>query len=173
MRMSKKVLFVSLWDVITIPSKKVRPTDITDFQVRFDFVKALQRNKDVCRLNIFGYDKAMIMYANDEDFAKMMSSICYEITQYSGMASIGYTSMDSEENALLDSFESTEKVEIFKDKDCWLMVGSEKLADTFGVDYVSKEDFAYGANGDSDGDEEREEEQADKTGGSDSSINQE
>lgn len=166
-------MFVRLWDVITIPSEEERPTDITDFQVRFDFVKALQRSKDVCRLNIFGYDKAMIMYANDEDFAKMMSSICYEITQYSGIASIGYTSMDSEENALLDSFEAIEKVEIFKDKDCWLMVGSEKLADTFGIDYVSKEDFSYGTDGDFEDNEGREEEHALEAGGSDARINKE
>ena len=167
--MIKKVLFVRLWDVITIPSQKERPMDITDFQVRFDFVKALQRNKDICRVNIFGYDKAMIMYANDEDFAKMVSAICYEITQYSGVASIGYSSMESEENVLLDSFGSTERVEIFKDKDCWLMVGSEKLADTFGIDCVSKYDFCNDAtDGDTDGYEGRDEEQTDKTGDSES-----
>lgn len=171
--MTKKVLFVSLWDVITIPSQEERPTDITDFQVRFDFVKVLQKNKDVCRLNIFGYDKAMAMYANDKDFAKVISSVCYEITCYSGIAVLGYTSMDSEENALLDSFKSTEKVEIFKDKDCWLVVGSEKLADAFGIDYVSEEDFTYGVDGDSEDNEGREKEQVLKAGSSDSCINKE
>ena len=37
------------------------------------------------------------------------------------------------------------KVDILKDEETWLMIGSEELAEKYGIDWISKEDFINGA----------------------------
>lgn len=55
--MIKKVIFVSLLDIISIPSGNEHPVDITDFQLKHDFFRALQADNNIIRVNILGYDK--------------------------------------------------------------------------------------------------------------------
>lgn len=55
--MNKKVIFVSLLDIISIPSGNEHPVDITDFQLKHDFFRALQADNNIVRVNILGYDK--------------------------------------------------------------------------------------------------------------------
>ena len=68
--MIKKVIFVSLLDVISIPSGNEHSVDITDFQLKHDFFRALQADNNIVRVNILGYDKNQVMYSNDITFKK-------------------------------------------------------------------------------------------------------
>ena len=63
--MIKKVIFVSLLDVISIPSGNEHSVDITDFQLKHDFFRALQADDNIVRVNILGYDKNQVMYSSD------------------------------------------------------------------------------------------------------------
>ncbi len=48
--MNKKVIFVSLLDAVSIPSGNEHPVDITDFQLKHDFFRALQADDNIVRV---------------------------------------------------------------------------------------------------------------------------
>ena len=93
--MNKKVIFVSLLNIISIPSGNEHPVDITDFQLKHDFFRALQADDNIVRVNILGYDKNQAMYSSDITFAKMVSVITYEIAMYADKAVVPYRSTDN------------------------------------------------------------------------------
>lgn len=99
--MVKKVIFVSLLDIISIPSGNEHPVDITDFQLKHDFFRALQADNNIVRVNILGYDKNQVMYSSDITFKKMVSVISYEIAMYTVNAVVPYCSTDNIEILLL------------------------------------------------------------------------
>lgn len=145
--MIKKVVFVSLLDAISIPSGEESPRDITDFQLRHDFFSALLSDVNVALVNILGYDKAQITYSSDETFKKMMSVVAYEIATYTNRAALIYHSTDSLQDAFEKALGAFEKVEIIKDKACWLMIGSTDVAESFDIDCISMEDYVNGKSG--------------------------
>ena len=142
--MNKKVIFVSLLDIISIPSGNEHPVDITDFQLKHDFFRALQEDANIVRVNILAYDKNQVMYSNDITFKKMVSVITYEITMYADKAVVPYCSPNKNKNAFVDAAKSTESIEFLKDKSNWLIIGNDDLADKFGVDNITMENFVNG-----------------------------
>ena len=145
--MNKKVIFVSLLDIISIPSGNEYPVDITDFQLKNDFFRALLADDNIVRVNILGYDKNQVMYSNDIKFAKMVSVITYEIAMYVDKAVVPYRSTDNIDDTFVDAAKSTESIEFLKDKSNWLIIGNDDLADKFGVDNITMEDFVNGELG--------------------------
>ena len=142
--MNKKVIFVSLLDIISIPSGNEHPVDITDFQLKHDFFRALQEDANIVRVNILAYDKNQVMYSNDITFKKMVSVITYEITMYADKAVVPYCSPDNIDGAFVDTAKSTESIEFLKDKSNCLIIGNDELADKFGVDNITMENFVNG-----------------------------
>lgn len=145
--MNKKVIFVSLLDIISIPSGNEHPIDITDFQLKHDLFRALRADDNIVRVNILGYDKNYVMYSNDITFAKMVSVITYEIAMYADKAVAPYCSTDSIDDAFVDAAKSTESIEFFKDKSNWLIIGNVVQAEKFGVNNITLEDFINGELG--------------------------
>lgn len=145
--MNKKVIFVSLLDIISIPSGSEHPVDITDFQLKHDFFRALQADNNIVRVNILGYDKNQVMYSSDITFKKMVSVISYEIAMYTVNAVVPYCSTDNIDDTFVDAAKSTESIEFLKDKSNWLIIGNDDLADKFGVDNITMEDFVNGELG--------------------------
>ena len=139
--MNKKVIFVSLLDIISIPSGNEHPIDITDFQLKHDLFRAMRADDNIVRVNILGYDKNYVIYSNDITFAKMVSVITYEIAIYADKAVIPYCSTDNIDDTFVDAAKSTESIEFLKDKSNWLIIGNEDLADKFGVDNITMENF--------------------------------
>lgn len=142
--MNKKVIFVSLLDIISIPSGNKHPVDITDFQLKHDFFRALQADNNIVRVNILGYDKNQVMYSSDITFKKMVSVISYEIAMYTVNAVVPYCSTDNIDDTFVDAAKSTESIEFLKDKSNWLIIGNDNLADKFGVDNITMENFVNG-----------------------------
>ena len=142
--MNKKVIFVSLLDIISIPSGNEHPVDITDFQLKHDFFRALQEDANIVRVNILAYDKNQVMYSNDITFKKMVSVITYEITMYADKAVVPYCSPDNIDDAFVDAAKNTDSIEFLKDKSNWLIIGNDELADKFGVDNITMENFVNG-----------------------------
>lgn len=142
--MVKKVIFVSLLDIISIPSGNEYPVDITDFQLKHDFFRALQADNNIVRVNILGYDKNQVMYSSDITFKKMVSVISYEIAMYTVNAVVPYCSTDNIDDTFVDAAKSTESIEFLKDKSNWLIIGNDDLADKFGVDNITMENFVNG-----------------------------
>ena len=101
--MNKKVIFVSLLDIISIPSGNEHPVDITDFQLKHDFFRALQADNNIVRVNILGYDKNQVMYSSDITFKKMVSVISYEIAMYTVNAVVPYCSTDNIDDTFVDA----------------------------------------------------------------------
>ena len=139
--MIKKVIFASLLDIISIPSGNEHPVDITDFQLKHDFFRALQADDNIVRVNILGYDKNQIMYSSDITFKKMVSVISYEIAMYTVKAVVPYCSTDNIDDTFVDAAKSTESIEFLKDKSNWIIIGNDDLADKFGVDNITMENF--------------------------------
>lgn len=139
--MNKKVIFVSLLDIISIPSGNEHPVDITDFQLKHDFFRALQADNNIVRVNILGYDKNQVMYSSDITFKKMVSVISYEIAMYTVNAVVPYCSTDNIDDTFVDAAKSTESIDFLKDKSNWLIIGNDDLADKFGVDNITMENF--------------------------------
>lgn len=142
--MNKKVIFASLLDIISIPSGNEHPVDITDFQLKHDFFRALQADNNIVRVNILGYDKNQVMYSSDITFKKMVSVISYEIAMYTVNAVVPYCSTDNIDDTFVDAAKSTESIEFLKDKSNWLIIGNDNLADKFGVDNITMENFVNG-----------------------------
>ena len=142
--MIKKVIFVSLLDVISIPSGNEHPVDITDFQLKHDFFRALQADNNIVRVNILGYDKNQVMYSSDITFKKMVSVISYEIAMYAVNAVVPYCSTDNIDDTFVDAAKSTESIDFLKDKSNWLIIGNDDLADKFGVVNITMENFVNG-----------------------------
>ena len=145
--MIKKVIFVSLLDIISIPSGNEQPVDITDFQLKHDFFRALQADDNIVRVNILGYDKNQVMYSSDITFKKMVSVISYEIAMYTVNAVVPYCSTDNIDDTFVDAAKSTESIEFLKDKSNWLIIGNDDLADKFGIDNITMDDFVNGELG--------------------------
>lgn len=131
-------------DVISIPSGNEHPVDITDFQLKHDFFRALQADNNIVRVNILGYDKNQVMYSSDITFKKMVSVISYEIAMYAVNAVVPYCSTDNIDDTFVDAAKSTESIEFLKDKSNWLIIGNDDLADKFGVDNITMENFVNG-----------------------------
>ena len=142
--MNKKVIFVSMLDIISIQYGKEHPVDITDFQLKHDFFRALQADNNIVRVNILGYDKNQVMYSSDITFKKMVSVISYEIAMYTVNAVVPYCSTDNIDDTFVDAAKSTESIEFLKDKSNWLIIGNDNLADKFGVDNITMENFVNG-----------------------------
>lgn len=142
--MNKKVIFVSLLDIISILSGNEHPVDITDFQLKHDFFRALQADNNIVRVNILGYDKNQVMYSSDITFKKMVSVISYEIAMYTVNAVVPYCSTDNIDDTFVDAAKSTESIDFLKDKSNWLIIGNDDLADKFGVDNITMENFVNG-----------------------------
>lgn len=134
-------------DIISIPSGNEHPVDITDFQLKHDFFRALQADNNIVRVNILGYDKNQVMYSSDITFKKMVSVISYEIAMYTVNAVVPYCSTDNIDDTFVDAAKSTESIEFLKDKSNWLIIGNDDLADKFGVDNITMEDFVNGELG--------------------------
>ena len=134
-------------DIISIPSGNEHPVDITDFQLNHDFFRALQADDNIVRVNILGYDKNQVMYSSDITFKKMVSVISYEIAMYTVNAVVPYCSTDNIDDTFVDAAKSTESIEFLKDKSNWLIIGNDDLADKFGVDNITMEDFVNGELG--------------------------
>ena len=131
-------------DIISIPSGNEHPVDITDFQLKHDFFRALQADDNIVRVNILGYDKNQVMYSTDITFKKMVSVISYEIAMYTINAVVPYCSTDNIDDTFVDAAKSTESIEFLKDKSNWLIIGNDDLADKFGVDNITMENFVNG-----------------------------
>lgn len=131
-------------DIISIPSGNEHPVDITDFQLKHDFFRALQADDNIVRVNILGYDKNQVMYSSDITFKKMVSVISYEIAMYTVNAVVPYCSTDNIDDTFVDAAKSTESIEFLKDKSNWLIIGNDDLADKFGVDNITMENFVNG-----------------------------
>ena len=142
--MNKKVIFVSLLDIISIQYGKEHPVDIKYFQLKHDFFRALQADNNIVRVNILGYDKNQVMYSSDITFKKMVSVISYEIAMYTVNAVVPYCSTDNIDDTFVDAAKSTESIEFLKDKSNWLIIGNDNLADKFGVDNITMENFVNG-----------------------------
>ena len=87
------------------------------------------------------------MYSSDITFAKMVSVITYEIAMYADKAVVPYRSTDNIDDTFVDAAKSTESIEFLKDKSNWLIIGNDDLADKFGVDNITMEDFVNGELG--------------------------
>ena len=51
------------------------------------------------------------------------------------------------DDTFVDAAKSTESIEFLKDKSNWLIIGNDDLADKFGVDNITMEDFVNGEHG--------------------------
>ena len=145
--MNKKVVFVSLLDIINIPSCNEYPMDITDFQLKYEIFRALQADDNIVRINILGYDKNQAMYSSYPTFKKMVSVIAYEIAMYTDKAVLAYCSTDCIDDTFIDAAKSTERIGFLKNKSKWLIIGNDGLADKFGIDNITMEDFVIGELG--------------------------
>ena len=77
----------------------------------------------------------------------MVSVITYEIAMYADKAVVPYRSTDNIDDTFVDAARGTESIEFLKDKSNWLIIGNDDLADKFGVDNITMEDFVYGELG--------------------------
>lgn len=130
--------------MINIPSGNERPTDITDFQLRHDFLTGVQSNADIVLICIMGYMKDWTMCASATEFKEMLSVISYELTIFTNKAVLVFDSTEGIDNAFEKAEECVKNIAIFSDESCWFMAGSNDLSAKSGIDNVSIEDFING-----------------------------
>ena len=63
---------------------------------------------------------------------------------YTVNAVVPYCSTDNIDDTFIDAAKSTESIEFLKDKSKWLISGNDNLADKFGVDKITMENFVNG-----------------------------
>ena len=141
--MTKKVIFISLWNVISIPSKAEKPKDITDYQLNYGFIKTLKSIEDTVRINL------LVRFDNIEfdeaSFSKMLSAISYTISVHTRKVVVPYYSFGSElRDSLEDAIRDTSRISIFNDKNDWLIVGDENLASNTEIDFTGIKEFCDG-----------------------------
>lgn len=141
--MTKKVIFISLWDVISIPSKEEKPTDVTDYQLDYNFIKALKAMDDTIRVNLFACINKVAL--DEVSFKKMLSAISYAISIYTEKAVLPYYSLGSKpKKPLEDAMSDTSKISILSDKGDWLIIGGKDLADNTEIDFMGIKEFCDG-----------------------------
>lgn len=141
--MIKKVIFISLWDVICIPSKSKMPKDITDYQLNYHFIMALKSMKDAVRVNLLAcFDNIDF---DEASFSRMLSVISYAISVHTAKAVLPYYSFGSElRKPLKDAIRDTSRISIFNDKKDWLIIGDGNLASNAEIDLIGIKEFCYG-----------------------------
>lgn len=151
----KKVIFLSVRDVVTIPSQNVFPKDCTDFQLKYELVEALRACGDIVRVNILADEKDVTCLT---DSKLMLKVICYSLSALIPyIAFAPYWSYGKLIKTFEMSADFTRQIDFFKEDDFWLILGNEKLAEVKNIDYMSMEDFINGIDSTVEGNEEGEE----------------
>lgn len=141
--MNKKVIFLNLWDAISIPSKAERPKDVTDFQVNYNLVEALRSMSDTFRINLLGCAEKTNNY--DLGFNEIHSVVAYAISTYTDKAVVCYYSHgEGLKETLREATNDTLRVGLLSDKKDWLIIGNKSLANKTGIDYIDLEELCNG-----------------------------
>lgn len=138
---NKKVIFIDVMDVISIPSKGREPCDYADFKLNYSLIEALRKREDIMRVNILLHMDVFDTF-KIEKWKTILNIVGFSISSIACKAVVNYTSdedKDSFEKAIL----ATRSVDVLNDESTWLIVGDR--ADRVGIDNVGLSDFINGA----------------------------
>lgn len=144
--MSKKVLFVELKDITTIPSGKEHREDYLDYRVNYDFVKKLCENEELIRVNILEYDKDAYLWGLPEEQEQLVNLVGFALASGAQKATVGFVSQKDVEDAFARAVQKTKEVGILHNRKDWLIIGNEAIAKKFDIDSISLETFIDGAD---------------------------
>lgn len=144
--MNKKVLFVELKDITTIPSGKEHQEDYLDYRVKYDFVKKLCENEELIRVNILEYDKEAYLWGLPEEQEQLVNLVGFTLASGAQKATVGFVSQKDVEDAFAHAAQKTKEVGILHNRKDWLIIGNEAIAKKFDVDSISLETFIDGAD---------------------------
>lgn len=138
---NKKVIFIDVMDVISIPSKGREPCDYADFKLNYSLIEALRKREDIMRVNILLHMDVFDTF-KIEKWKTILNIVGFSISSIACKAVVNYTSYedkDSFEKAIL----ATRSVDVLNDESTWLIVGDR--AERVGIDNVGLSDFINGA----------------------------
>ena len=163
--MDKKVIFISLKDLATIPSQGEVPKNVTDFQLNYELLEALRNNNNVVRVNILGYDTNTYDWASSEkDLKTILGVATYFVFSYTLVCTQSYCSVEGFQDVLYQAVGNTKKNSLFPNEDEWLYVGNNDTDCVEIMDCISVSEFVNGADGESamgiEGGEESKEDKA-------------
>lgn len=138
---NKKVIFIDVMDVISIPSKGREPCDYADFKLNYSLIEALRKREDIMRVNILLHMDVFDTF-KIEKWKTILNVVGFSISSIACKAVVNYTSYedkDSFEKAIL----ATRSIDVLNDESTWLIVGDR--AERVGIDNVGLSDFINGA----------------------------
>lgn len=139
---NKKVIFIDVMDVISIPSKGREPCDYADFKLNYSLIEALRKREDIMRVNILLHIDVFDIF-KIEKWKTILNIVGFSISSIACKAVVDYTSYEDK-----DSFEraasATRDIDIVGDESTWLIVGDCAKKD--GVDSISLSDLINAAD---------------------------
>lgn len=145
--MNKKVLFVELKDITTIPSGKEHREDYLDYRVKYDFVKKLcKEDNDIIRVNIIEYDKDAYLWGLPNEQNLLVNQVGFAIASGAQKAVVSFVSEKDVEDAFARAAQKTKEVGILHNRKDWLIIGNKAIAKKFDIDSISLEEFIDGAD---------------------------
>lgn len=156
---NKKVIFVDVMDIINIPSQSAEPKNCTDYQLKYEFVKALKESKDLVRVNLLDFNDNLCTVEDIDERMGFIRVLCHWLFVCTNFAATPFSALayQGAENCLKVALVNTKDTPILGDESNWLFVGSEEKAEKYGIDYISVEDFINGTSTDTEGTETGEE----------------
>lgn len=148
--MSKTVIFISLKDLVTIPSQGAVPKNVTDFQLNFELLESLRNNNDIVRLNILGYDTNTYDWASSEkDLKTILGVVAFFVFSHTLVCTQSYCSVEGFQDVLYQAVGNTKKNSYFTNEEDWLYIGNTDADCVEIMDRVSVSEFIDGAVGES------------------------
>ena len=148
--MSKTVIFISLKDLVTIPSQGAVPKNVTDFQLNFELLESLRNNNDIVRLNILGYDTNTYDWASSEkDLKTILGVVAFFVFSHTLVCTQSYCSVEGFQDVLYQAVGNTKKNSYFTNEEDWLYIGNTDADCVEIMERVSVSEFIDGAVGES------------------------
>lgn len=146
--MNKKVIFISLKDLVTIPSRGKMPKNVTDFQLNYGLLEALRNCNGLVRVNILGYDTNVYEWASSEkDLKTILGVVAYFVFSHTLVCTQSYCSVEGFQDVLYQAVGNTKKNGYFTDEEDWLYVGNTDMDCVEIMDCISLSEFVDGAVG--------------------------
>lgn len=146
--MKKKVIFISLKDLVTIPSRGEVPKNVTDFQLNYELLEALRNSNGLVRVNILGYDTNAYEWASSEKELKtILGVVAYFMFSHTLVCTQSYCSVEGFQDVLYQAVGNTKKNSYFPDEEDWLYIGNTDADCVEIMDCISVSEFIDGTTG--------------------------
>lgn len=139
----KRVLFLDVKDMVTIPSGKDMPEDITDFRLRKDRLDLL-RDSGAYRVNIMEYAPVTESYLDIDMLKARLYIIGNFVMQYTSASVVCKLSETDLDEAFLRLADTVNENDYLKDKEDWAIIGNKELADRMETENIGWEELDAG-----------------------------